>query len=131
MFFGQELRRYRTAAGLSQEQLGAKINYTGTFIGLIEQAKRSCPQHVAERADVELDARGALLNLWAVVNEEVHPAWLQPYIRAEAEAAHVEDAARFGCATAWAWPRNAGQLSLDEPGQERKLRLVGDVARCL
>lgn len=90
-FFGQELRRYRKGAGLSLQQLGEKLNYSHGFIGLIEQAKRSCPRDVAERADTELDARGALLNLWAVANEEAHPLWFQPYVRAEAEATGINE----------------------------------------
>lgn len=89
VFFGQELRRYRTAADLTLEQLGKKINYTLQFISLVEQAKRSCPRDLAERADTELDARGALMSLWLVANEEAHPAWLQPFVRAEAEAVTI------------------------------------------
>lgn len=91
VFFGQELRRYRTAAGLSQDQLGAKANYTGTYVGLIEAAKRSCPRDLAERADELLDARGALLNLWAQANQEPHPAWFQPFVKAESEAASISE----------------------------------------
>lgn len=91
VFFGQELRRYRTAAGLTLDQLGKKINYTLQFISLVEQAKRSCPRDLAERADNELDARGALLNLWAVASEEAHPLWFQPFVRAEAEAQEISE----------------------------------------
>lgn len=91
VFFGQELRRYRTAAGLTLEQLGAKLNYSHAFIGLIEQAKRSCPRELAESADTELDARGGLLSLWAVANEEAHPLWFQPFVREEAEAHAINE----------------------------------------
>jgi transcriptional regulator with XRE-family HTH domain len=85
-FFGAELRRYRLAAGLSQDGLGALINYTGAFIGLVENAKRTPPHTLADAADRVLDARGALANLWTLVSSESHPQWFRPYLELEAEA---------------------------------------------
>ncbi|MGH3276234.1 MAG: helix-turn-helix domain-containing protein, partial [Streptosporangiaceae bacterium] len=34
-FFGAEVRRWRTAAGLSQEQLGQKVGYSGAQVGKV------------------------------------------------------------------------------------------------
>lgn len=85
-FFGAELRRYRLAAGLSQDGLGAEINYTGAFVGLVENAKRTPPRALADGADRALDARGALSNLWTLVTTESHPQWFRPYLELEAEA---------------------------------------------
>lgn len=85
-FFGAELRRYRLAAGLSQDALGAEINYTGAFIGLVENAKRTPPRALADSADRVLDARGALSNLWTLVSAESHPQWFRPYVELEAVA---------------------------------------------
>lgn len=85
-FFGAELRRYRLAAGLSQDGLGTMINYTGAFIGLVENAKRTPPCALADAADRVLDARGALANLWTLVSSESHPQWFRPYLELEAEA---------------------------------------------
>jgi transcriptional regulator with XRE-family HTH domain len=39
-FFGSELRRLRSAAGLSQEELGQRISYSGSLVGLIETARQ-------------------------------------------------------------------------------------------
>lgn len=89
VFFGQQLRKYRTRKELSQDQLGAQVNCTGSLIGMIEKAKRSCPRDVAERADQILETDGALLDAWAAANQEPHPAWFQPYVRAEAEARKI------------------------------------------
>jgi transcriptional regulator with XRE-family HTH domain len=85
-FFGAELRRYRLAAGLSQDGLGTAVNYTGAFIGLVENAKRTPPRALADAADRVLDARGALANLWTLVSSESHPQWFRPYLELEAEA---------------------------------------------
>ncbi|HZC64242.1 MAG TPA: helix-turn-helix transcriptional regulator [Streptosporangiaceae bacterium] len=38
--FGAELRHYRTAAGLSQEQLGERIGYSAALVGAVETARR-------------------------------------------------------------------------------------------
>ena len=40
-FFGAEVRRWRTAAGLSQEQLGQKVGYSGAQVGKVETGERT------------------------------------------------------------------------------------------
>ena len=40
-FFGAEVRRWRTAAGLSQEQLGQKVGYSGAQVGKVETSERT------------------------------------------------------------------------------------------
>ena len=87
--FGSELRRYRLAAELSQDELGKRCNYTGAFIGMVENAKRTPPLDLAEHADKILDARGALPEIWKRVNQEPHPRWYQPYVGHEAEAESI------------------------------------------
>lgn len=85
-FFGAELRRYRLAAGLSQEGLGTLINYTGAFIGLVENAKRTPPRELAQAADRVLAANGALDQLWRLVDADSYPQWFRPYLDLEADA---------------------------------------------
>src|SRR6202035_92390 len=46
-FFGAELRRVRVAAGLSQEQLGRELNFSGDLIGKIETSDRAPSPEVA------------------------------------------------------------------------------------
>lgn len=88
-FFGRQLRKYRTRAEYSQDQLGAQVNYTGSLIRLIEKAQRSCPRALAERADELLDAGGALIDLWILVNQEPHPGWFRPFVEHEAQATTI------------------------------------------
>lgn len=90
-YFGQRLRKYRTLRGYSQDQLGEKVGYSGSLIRSIERAERSCPRAVAEQSDKLLEANGELLDLWAVANEEAHPLWFQPFVRAEAEATGISE----------------------------------------
>ena len=50
-FFGAELRRVRVAAGLSQEQLGRELNFSGDLIGKIETSDRAPSPEFAAGCD--------------------------------------------------------------------------------
>ena len=39
-YFGAELRRLRTAADISQEDLAQRISYSASLVGMIETARR-------------------------------------------------------------------------------------------
>ena len=49
--FGAELRHYRTAAGLSQEQLGDRIGYSAALVGAVETARRMPTEDFTARCD--------------------------------------------------------------------------------
>jgi len=72
--FGAELRHYRTAAGLSQEQLGDRIGYSAALVGAVETARRMPTEDFTARCDVveELGTGGALLRLreWPSIERE-------------------------------------------------------------
>lgn len=84
--FGSELRRYRNEDNKSLEALGTACNYTGAFVGLVEQGKRTPPRDLAEKADKDLGARGALITLWMLANAAPHPDWFRPFVEHEARA---------------------------------------------
>lgn len=88
-YFGSELRRFRTAANLSQGQLGEVINYTGALVGLIETAKRTPSRDFAERCDDALNTDGALSRLWPLVNQQLFPGWFRGYVELEATATRI------------------------------------------
>jgi transcriptional regulator with XRE-family HTH domain len=88
-YFGSELRRYRSAAGLSQERLGEIVNYTGALIGMIETAKRTPTRDFAERCDAALNTEGALIRLWPLVNRGVFPSWFRGFVELEATATSI------------------------------------------
>ncbi|MEC4017225.1 helix-turn-helix domain-containing protein [Streptomyces sp. H27-D2] len=88
-FFGYELRRLRIDAGLSQECLGRTVNYTGSFVGLVETANRPPSRDFAERCDGALGAGGALVRLWPLVSRSGLPGWFRGYAELEAKAIDI------------------------------------------
>ncbi|WP_242908233.1 helix-turn-helix domain-containing protein [Actinomadura terrae] len=78
--FGRRLRRYREAAGLSQERAGRRANegqgVTGQYVCQVEQGKTRCTREFAETMDRELGANGELVELWDdLVMDAAFPTW--------------------------------------------------------
>lgn len=88
-YFGSELRRYRTAAGLTQERLGEVISYTGSLVGQVETARRPPTREFAERCDAALDTDGALGRLWPLVSRAGFPSWFRGFVELEASATGI------------------------------------------
>ena len=90
--FGAELRHYRTAAWLSQEQLGERIGYSAALVGAVETARRMPTEDFTARCDVvdELGTGGALLRLRAHLRDQLHrqvwPPWFREWPSIEREA---------------------------------------------
>ena len=90
--FGAELRHYRTAAGLSQEQLGDRIGYSAALVGAVETARRMPTEDFTARCDLvdELGTGGALLRLRAHLRDQLHrqvwPPWFREWPSIEREA---------------------------------------------
>jgi transcriptional regulator with XRE-family HTH domain len=90
--FGAELRHYRAAAGLSQEQLGERIGYSAALVGAVETARRMPTEDFTARCDVvdELGTGGALLRLRAHLRDQLHrqvwPPWFREWPSIEREA---------------------------------------------
>ncbi|MEV5709317.1 helix-turn-helix transcriptional regulator [Actinoallomurus sp. NPDC052274] len=83
--FGGTVRKLRTAAGMSQDQLAAKIPISGSHIGKIERGEGRCDRAIAERLDEILDGRGTLQNLWDdLVLDSAFPVWFDwPVVEVE------------------------------------------------
>ena len=88
-FFGAELRRLRTAAGVSQEELGQRITYSGSLVGMIETARRAPTRDFAERCDDSLVTGGVLARLWPLVSQEALPRWFRPFAEIERTATSI------------------------------------------
>jgi len=90
--FGSMLRYYRTRAGISQDELGARIHFSGDLVGKIEVGQRSpTPEFTAACESVpELGADGALTELRNVLKDylkrRAYPAWFIRWPDKEAEA---------------------------------------------
>jgi transcriptional regulator with XRE-family HTH domain len=91
-FFGAEVRRWRTAAGLSQEQLGQKVGYSGAQVGKVETSERAPSQDFAEGCDRALPSAGGLFGrLYQLARrwDGGYPAWFAQWVEAERRAASL------------------------------------------
>ena len=88
-FLGAEVRRWRTAAGLSQEQLGQKVGYSGAQVGKVETGERAPSQDFAEGCDRALpQAAGLFLRLYQLARrwDGGYPSWFTEWVEAERRA---------------------------------------------
>lgn len=85
-FFGYELRRIREEAGLTQEQLGELINYSGAQVSAVENAKRNPKKDFADRCDEALNTGGHLASTWTLLRHAAHRPPVRSYFELEREA---------------------------------------------
>lgn len=88
-FFGAELRRARAAAGLSQEQLGLRVGYSGAQVGKVETGDRAPSQDFAQGCDEALpDAGGLFGRIHELARrwDGGYPSWFAEWIDAERRA---------------------------------------------
>jgi len=90
--FGAMLRRYRTKAGMSQEQLGARVFCSGDLIGKIENGQRVPTEQFAAACDAvpELNTGGVLGELRELLRDylkqRAYPGWFARWPEKEAAA---------------------------------------------
>lgn len=84
--FGNQLKRLRNAAGLSQERLATHLGVTGQYIYLVEKGQTRCKREFATEADKVLDAGGALVQYWLdLIMDAAYPTWFDwPSVETEA-----------------------------------------------
>jgi transcriptional regulator with XRE-family HTH domain len=88
--FGSRVRKLRTAAGLTQTDVGALTHVVGSRIAQIERATGAKPTLELTRAlDRELVADDLLVDLWPYVYREAFPNWSQAFIAYSARAAVI------------------------------------------
>ena len=90
-FFGAELRVARLAAGLSQEQLGRRLGFSGDLVGKIETGDRKPkPDFVAACDEAFPIANGLFGRIYDLARKAGGvPAWFQEWYEAEREAVSV------------------------------------------
>jgi transcriptional regulator with XRE-family HTH domain len=88
-FFGAEVRHARTAAGMTQSELGAAIGYDGSEVSRVEAGTREPSEKFAEGCDRAFPQ----MNCWFMrFYQEAHkwdgpyPRWFLDWVRAEREA---------------------------------------------
>jgi transcriptional regulator with XRE-family HTH domain len=85
-FFLRELRRRREAAGLTQEELGRKINFSGSHVSAVELGNRPPKPDYLEALDLALDTGGLFMTMWKDLVEDAAPVWFRRWIEIEREA---------------------------------------------
>ncbi|WGD42181.1 helix-turn-helix domain-containing protein [Streptomyces cathayae] len=79
--FGSRVRKLRTAAGLTQAELGARTHVVGSRITQIERTSGAKPTRELARAlDAALDADNLLVDLWPYVYRETFPDWSRKFM---------------------------------------------------
>ncbi|MEU2363700.1 helix-turn-helix domain-containing protein [Streptomyces noursei] len=88
--FGEVLRHFREAAGLTQEELARKIPCDRSQVARVERGTRVPHETSAEKCDELLGTGGVLKKLWGRIDwypEVAHPDWFKR--RAEMDAVAV------------------------------------------
>jgi transcriptional regulator with XRE-family HTH domain len=88
-FFGAELRRARAAAGLSQDQLGQRLGYSGAQVGKVETGERAPSQDFAQGCDQAFPEAGGLfarIHQLARRWDGGYPSWFAEWIASERRA---------------------------------------------
>lgn len=78
-----QLRRLRVKAGLSQEEFGKLIHYSGSQVSAIELGQRPLDRLVLGRADEVLETGGLLVSLLKLAERDGQPSWFLPWLDAE------------------------------------------------
>ena len=88
-FLGAELRRARVAAGMSQEQVGRELNFSGDLVGKVETCERAPNPSFAvgcDRLFPHLDGLFTRLVDLARRWDGPYPQWFRDWLQAEREA---------------------------------------------
>ncbi|WP_164493333.1 helix-turn-helix transcriptional regulator, partial [Streptomyces sp. ADI96-02] len=85
--FGSRVRKLRTAAGLTQAELGELTHVVSSRITQIERSSGAKPTlELARALDAALVADNLLTDLWPYVYREAFPDWSQAFITHSARA---------------------------------------------
>src|SRR5258707_9648496 len=91
-FFGADLRRARVAVGMSQDQLGRALSFSGDLVGKIETCERAPTPKFAEGCDrVFPHFDGLFTRLIGLARrwEGPHPQWFRDWVQAEQQASSL------------------------------------------
>ena len=90
--FGARVRRLRTAAGLTQAELGERTHVVSTRITQIERASGAKPTlELARALDTALGADDLLVELWPYVYREAFPDWSRKFMALSERAVAVHE----------------------------------------
>lgn len=85
-FIRAHLRRMRVAAGLSQEQFGKRINFSGSQVSAVETGTRPLDARYLTLADRELETGGLFVELLRVATDGGRQTWFRSWRETERNA---------------------------------------------
>ncbi|MFG1949712.1 helix-turn-helix domain-containing protein [Micromonospora sp. NPDC048830] len=84
-----QLRRLRQNAGLSQEDFGKLVHFSGSQVSALELGQRAVDRHFLKRADEVLNTGGLLISLLKMAERDRQPSWFRPWLDAERQAQQI------------------------------------------
>src|SRR6266480_2910929 len=84
--FAAELQAARARAGMSRDELAARINYSPSLVGMVESMRRVPRLDFAQRCDEALATTGTFARLHEHLRTPLFPSWFRPFAQHEAEA---------------------------------------------
>ncbi|MEV0612886.1 helix-turn-helix transcriptional regulator [Nonomuraea sp. NPDC050404] len=87
--FGADLRKYRYAAELTQEQLATRVGYSKSRIGNVERGDEKPTRELIELCEKALNLDGALLSQWPAISGNRIPKWYRQWPPIERKADHI------------------------------------------
>ncbi|MFD7505883.1 helix-turn-helix domain-containing protein [Streptomyces sp. NPDC059850] len=88
-YFAAVLRILREHAGLTQEELGKRMNYTGSAVSAVETCAKPPTDEFIEAAEKALDAGGLLRAAIGSLRLERYPEFFQGFVQLEQEALSI------------------------------------------
>lgn len=88
-YFAEVLRLLRTAAGISQTELGTRMNYSGALVSAVETCTKPATDEFLQRAEPALDAAGIVAAASKYLRLERYPEYFQGFVQLEQEALSV------------------------------------------
>lgn len=74
--FAAELRAARTKSGLTRDELGTRLNYSGSLVSLVETMARVPTLEFARRLDEVLGTPGTFERMQEHLRAAPFPAWV-------------------------------------------------------
>jgi transcriptional regulator with XRE-family HTH domain len=86
VLFRDELRRARNQAGLTQEELAAKVTFSSALVAAIETGRRSPSVDFSGQCDSVFGTDGLFGRMQARLMDEAAPSWLREWAEIERDA---------------------------------------------
>ncbi|MFY7069206.1 helix-turn-helix domain-containing protein [Nocardiopsis changdeensis] len=139
--FGQEIRRNRLELGISQAELGKRIQVSGAMVGHLERAIRVATRDQVDALEAVFATEGSLLRRWSsAIKSRSVPDWFQNALASEGRAEQtfqyqsilvpgLLQIPSYAEALVRAWQPQASDEEVDQIVQTRTRRLAALLPR--